>query len=1049
MTTLPTWTQSDATPLEIDPTTSIDDRYAMLSYLGHGGMGVVVKARDRLTGDVVALKRMAGGSRLAMAREFQVLSTLRHPHIISVLDYGFATGGDAFFTMELVEHHRNVLEAARDTDERGRVELLVQVLRALSYLHRRGVFHRDLKPSNVLVEASAGVRLVDFGIATFRGENAAVSGTLSHIAPELLRGGLPSEGSDLYAVGVLAYEMLVGEHPFRGLVGPALRSAVLEAEPALAAVSNEALRPIVGRLLGKSAEQRGRTDQLIDALIAAAQLTTSRHTPATRESFLQAASFVGREVERHALEAAVRRLIAGSGGAFVIEGESGIGKTRLLDELRTVALVEGARVVRAQAASDSANALDVWREPIRHLVLGCELDDATASTLSVLVPDLETLLGRSIEAPRPPPDDARAQLRDAIASLFEKLRAPVVIVLEDLQWAPDALEMLDDLAIAVSTLPVLVVGSLRSASRLRQLSHATRIKLGGLARTEINDLTKSMLGVARPTVVDFLDRHTEGNVFFVVETVRALAEESGSLERVGETPLPERLLTSGMTHVIARRLDALPAETRQRLAVCAVVGRDLDARLLERLLGNGALDETFGHAADAGVLEPSGNRYRFSHDKFREHLLNEMLPADRRARHADVACAVEELYGAGTATAAALAHHCRHAGLPVREAIYGAMAGKLALEQGAFGEAERLLARTLEIYDDVSASDSGDRLEILLHYGAVLRAREGWSSPNVWRVYDTVIELAGKTSSQDKIIPALHGMAMSAAFRGDLATGRALATRLATLTEEASDVVGRIQAEVILANVAKWAGDHATAAIHHGHIAERYRVEQLPLHLARYGWNPQIVAALTEAASSCIGGDPDRAVEIYRRALAVAEETANPFTIAIALQIGGWVHFLRREVPETRHYADALGELAARHGFPVFSVLADALGGWARVHAAEQDDGLAQLRRAVATQRQLGGMATTFYVSHLADACLAASAIDEAHAILDQTLADDATTQERCYHPELHRLLGRAWRARGDRARAAEAFQTALTIARTQGARLFEARAAADLAEMA
>ena len=1075
MNTLPTL-QSIGGPHRSDPSAleRVDDRYTLLSYVGHGGMGVVFRARDRLKGDVVALKQMTeaaarpapeatpaeppsspsdpsragrvteGRRRLALAREFRTLAALRHPNIISVLDYGFAINGEPFFTMELIERPRTLLEAAAGRSVPERVDLLIQVLRALSYLHRRGVMHRDLKSSNVLVDDH--VRVLDFGIAAHRSEGAVASGTLSHMAPEVLQGEPASEAADLYAVGVMAFEMFAGHHPFPGFVGEALRMAAIALPPELGPLDGvPALRPIIARLLAKDpAERYPGADATIDALLEATALPVPRHTRATRESFLQAASLVDRIDEQRALAGAVARLLAGEGSVWMIEGESGIGKSRLLDEIRTVALVEGARVARGQAGDDTGGAFALWREPLRHLLLGTEIEDAEASTLAALVPDVGELIGRPVTQQPADPQTARAQMLGAIGAIFGRQRAPVLLILEDLHWAREALDVLRELAPRLPELPVLVIGSFRGeeAPGLAQtIPGAHHLRLGPLAREDIAILAGSMLGAARAPVVDFLDRHTEGNVFFLVEAVRALAEETGSLEQVGESPLPERLMTSGIEAVVARRLEKIPAAARPVLDFCAIVGRTVDLPLLEGSFGAARVGAALAAGTEAAVLEVSEDRFRFAHDQFREHALEALGPARRRALHAEVADAIERIHGGGKVRAAALAYHHREAAQPEREAPFSALAGQAALEQGAYGDAARLLERAMVLYEAHPAADRMAELDLLLHYGAVLVAVQTWSTPEVKRVYDRVIELAAELGAQERMIPALHGLAMASLFRGDCRTAHELAIRYAKLADDTGDVLGRIQGALILANVAKWLGHHGESEPLHQRVIDLYEPAQQPAHMSRYGWDPRIVVSVTHAVSTAIRGEPDRAVQMYRDALAAAEATAHPFAIAIALQTGAWVHHLRREVSETLHYAEVLTRLAGEHGFPMFVVLADAFGGWAMVHSGQVERGLARLRSAVAAQRRIGGLAITLYVSQLADACLAAGAVDEAHAALRETLADDATTQERCYHPELYRLLAEVWVARGDAEQAAAARERARSLAAAQGARLFELRA--------
>ncbi|NDJ54439.1 MAG: serine/threonine-protein kinase PknK, partial [Chloroflexi bacterium] len=356
--------------------TIIAHRYILRELLGRGGMGAVYRAIDRLgqgeAKSYVALKRVLAPTenlqfmsvsgannditslRFALAAEFQTLASLRHPHIINVLDYGFDDVHQPYFTMQFLADAQTFVDAGRGQPIDVQVDLLIQTLQALAYLHRRGVLHRDLKPGNVLVEEVDGqkiVKVLDFGLSIVREEATETVGTLAYMSPEIVQGGKASFASDLYAVGVMAYEIMAGRHPFDEGSGPSmLLMQVISKAPDMTLLDAPPdLVEVIESLLAKNPGERlGSADAVIEALCEATNRPVPVETQAIRESFLQSAAFVGRDEEMAKLRSALQEAVNGSGSSWLIGGESGVGKTRLLNELRIGALVEGVIVVRGQ-----------------------------------------------------------------------------------------------------------------------------------------------------------------------------------------------------------------------------------------------------------------------------------------------------------------------------------------------------------------------------------------------------------------------------------------------------------------------------------------------------------------------------------------------------------------------------------------------------------------------------------------------------------------------------------------------------------------------------
>ncbi|NJK80763.1 MAG: protein kinase [Chloroflexaceae bacterium] len=691
------------------------NRYTAIHTLGTGGMGAVFRALDRLTGAYVAIKSLTvhpdildiistSGTdlRVALTQEFQILATLRHPHIVSVLDYGFDTEGRPFFTMELLDDAHPLSAYVHNCHTDQIFSIFWQALQALRYLHRRGILHRDLKPDNIMVLPDATIKVLDFGLAVLRDkyETAEQIGTLPYMPPEVINDERYSEASDLYGLALILYEIANGAYPFATADVSELIQSILHQDIAVSGLPvSAALQSILARLLSKDPTARYQSvEAVMQEYARLAEHPLPAETANLRDSYLQAAQFVGRHAELAALTTALDRAVGGTGAAWLVGGEAGVGKTRLLDELRVRALVRGAYVLRAQAATESTASYRFWREPLRLLLLNTPVSDLEAAVLGTIIPDLEQLIGRSVAAPPTiAPRAAKDRLINTIIELFRRQQRPLVLLLEDLQWLGNGIAVLDKLSRLAPHQPLLIVGNFRSDERPQlpqELPAMGFLRLERLDAAAMKALAVSMLGQEsgqRADLMAYLQQQTEGNVYFMVETVRALAEEAGQLQAVGVIGLPDNLLASGVRDVVQRRLSRIAPADLPLMRWAALAGRVLDLHLLAALTSPSEVAAWLDRCAV--IFEAQENNWRFAHDKLREGVMATIAPPEQPPLHRAIAQALEQLYGDDPDHCLRQAYHWKQAHDAEREMHYSALAGALLLGQGAYRQAMELLER--------------------------------------------------------------------------------------------------------------------------------------------------------------------------------------------------------------------------------------------------------------------------------------------------------------------------------------------------------------------
>ncbi|MBI3698065.1 MAG: protein kinase [Acidobacteria bacterium] len=279
--------------------------YRVLEKIGAGGMGVVYRAHDETLDRDVALKVLPGealadeAARARFRKEALALSQLNHPHICTIYEVGEA-GGQAYIAMEYIAG-RTLSAVVREEGltPQTAVRYGMQIAEALAHAHERGVVHRDLKSSNVIITPEGRAKVLDFGLAkrlreaeaaeatrSQGTETGTVVGTLAYMAPEVLSGEPADARSDVWALGVMLYEMAAGELPFQGKTGFELSAAILRGAPeALSAGAPAGLSAVIERCLAKKPGERYQRAGEVRAALEA--MGTGRGKPEAYPTWLQ------------------------------------------------------------------------------------------------------------------------------------------------------------------------------------------------------------------------------------------------------------------------------------------------------------------------------------------------------------------------------------------------------------------------------------------------------------------------------------------------------------------------------------------------------------------------------------------------------------------------------------------------------------------------------------------------------------------------------------------------------------------------------------------
>jgi class 3 adenylate cyclase/predicted ATPase len=785
--------------------------------------------------------------------------------------------------------------------------------------------------------------------------------------------------------------------------------------------------------------------------------------------------FVGREEELGVLARRWERARAGEGQLVLIVGEPGLGKSRLIEEFHSQ-LTETPHTWSEWSASQllqntPLHPIAEWGRQRFGVDAAAEqrladlentlrligLDPAEHAPL--LAPLVDIPLRPERAASFPPEELRRRQLAAMTAWILAAARTQaVVLAFEDLHWAdPTSLDLLRALADRGAQAPLLLLATTRPEFRppwsLR--SHHSLISLSPLDRAGVARMVGEISAshALSKEVIEGVSERTGGVPLFVEEVTRLLVERG---EQGGVQAIPPTLQQS-----LAARLDRL-GPAREVAQVGAVLGRDFVYALLRDVaeIDEPALQASLERLADADLLfvegAPPEAKYRFKHALIQDAAYDSLLKSRRQALHRRAAEALRE----ANAEPEAIAHHFTEAGLDDLAIEWWGKAGDQALRRSAFQEAIAHLGKAIELADrdgravarqpTVSAAVP-NLTQLHAAQGVALFAARGGGALETTEAFARARESASRDEDAPERLAADYGLWVGSYVRGELPSMRAGVRAFLGDTEARPDSPEAGVAHRAAGLTCWFAGEYREARDHLERALGLFLPGRDDDLAFRFGLDPGVAAMVNLAAVSWSLGEVDNAISLIERMQTRLAGLTHVGMLAFGKMHSALFDLMRGDHARATPKTFQLASIAREHELAMYDAFGAFLHGWTTTKSGTLAAGLENMRRGVAMLREQNILLFDGLLKiALAEAEAAAGDLDRALAALGEGLATAELMGFRAFEAELHRARGDILLQRdpGNPAPVEEAFLTAIAVAKQQGTRSFELRAALSLAKV-
>jgi class 3 adenylate cyclase/predicted ATPase len=806
---------------------------------------------------------------------------------------------------------------------------------------------------------------------------------------------------------------------------------------------------------------------------------------------------VGRSEELGLLLRRWEQSKGGQGQVVLISGEAGIGKSALVNTLRThVRREELTRVAIRCSPYHTNSALYPVIAHVQQAVRLARDDTAeekltklerALQPLSLPLHEVVPLMAELLTVPLPDgsypplpltPLQQRQQTYDALVAwmLEEAERQPVLVVWEDLHWAdPSTLELLGLFIDQAPTAPLLHLLTFRPefVPPWPTRSHMTPLTLHRLERPQVEAMIVRLAnGKTLPVeVIEHIVSKTDGVPLFIEELTKMLLESTLLREEDEHYaltgPLAAVTIPTTLYDSLMARLDRLP-RVREVAQLGAVLGREFAYELLHALttMDEATLQHGLAQLVDAELFYQRGRppraRYLFKHALVQDAAYASLLKSTRQQYHRQVAQLLEARFpDTVAAEPELLAHHYTEAGCHAQAVGYWQQAGTQALQRSANVEAIAHVQRGLALLTTLpdTPQRTQHELDLLTILGPALLATKGYAAQEVLQAYMRARALCQQVSETPEHFSVLYGLWVFYSARSEHQTAMELGEQCLRLAQHVQDAALLLMAHLAIGISWFYLGNPTLACTYLERTIALYDPAHHHVLAYRYAGDPAILGLGYSAWPLWLRGYPAQARMQSARALSLAQQLTHPYTLARTLYYDALLCQLRRDVPAVRDQADAAITMATAQRFALVRAAGSILRGWAIAVQEHNTEGLVQIQQGLDMYRSTGAeFQRPHFLTLLAEASGLLGQPEGGLAALEEALTLMEKTGERYYEAELHRQRGELLLLREAKSHPAQdsreqheaetCFQHALDVARQQQAKSLELRAALSLARL-